>query len=84
LPPRTEGDPTALTVTFLNAPVRDPGMPLSFGDGHTATEKPVMPSAYWGDLQIWDTRVNNHNIWLCLRGKAFADGWSEPSLQKAG
>jgi hypothetical protein len=28
-----------------------------------------MPSAYWGDRQIWDTRVNNHidrkgRVWL--------------------
>ena len=22
--------------------------------------------------------------WLCVSGKSFADGWSEPSLQKAG
>jgi hypothetical protein len=39
-------------------------MPLSLGDWHAATEKPVMLSAYWGDQRIWDTRVNNHNIMI--------------------
>jgi hypothetical protein len=23
-----------------------------------------MPSVYWGDRQIWDTRVNNHNMMI--------------------
>jgi hypothetical protein len=49
-------DPVANTLTSFHAPVRDPGMPLSLGDGHAATLKPEMPSAYWGDRQIWDTR----------------------------
>src|SRR5260221_13022118 len=54
-------DPATNTVTSFHAPVRDSEMPLSLGDGHAATLEPVMPSAYWGDPQIWDTRVNNHN-----------------------
>ena len=48
-------DPATNTVTVFHPPVRDPGMPLSLGEGHAATEKPAMPSAYWGDRQIWDT-----------------------------
>jgi hypothetical protein len=40
-------DPVTNTVTSFHAPVRDPGMPLSLGDGHAATLKPEMPSAYW-------------------------------------
>jgi hypothetical protein len=41
-------DPVTNTVTSFHAPVRDPEMPLSLGDGHAATLEPVMPSAYWG------------------------------------
>jgi hypothetical protein len=44
-------------------------MPLSVGDGHAATLKPVMTSGYWGDPQIWDTRVNNHNMMIDTQGR---------------
>src|SRR6267142_4202335 len=46
-------------------------MPLSLGDGHAATLKPEMPSAYWGDRQIWDTRVNNHNMMVDRKGRVW-------------
>ena len=76
-------DPKTNTVTNFKAPVRDPEMPESLGQGHAAVEKPVAPSAYWGDEKIWDTRVNNHNsmfdgkgrVWLAaaIRGPANPD-----------
>ena len=44
-------------------------MPLLLRDGHAATDKPVMPSAYWGDLQIWDARVNNYNMMIDRKGR---------------
>ena len=39
-------DPQTNTVTIFHAQVRDPAMPSSLGDGHTATKKPLMPSVY--------------------------------------
>jgi hypothetical protein len=81
-------DPATNTVTYFNAPVRDPAMPLSLGDGHAATEKPVMPSAYWGDRQIWDTRVNNHNMMIDRKGRvwltASVRGLDNPAFCKEG
>jgi hypothetical protein len=81
-------DPETNTVTYFHAPVRDPGMPLSLGDGHAATLEPVMPSAYWGDRQIWDTRVNNHNMMIDRRGRvwltASVRGLDNPAFCKEG
>ena len=63
-------------------------MPLSLGDGHAATVKPVMPSAYWGDRQIWDTRVNNHNMMIDRKGRvwltASVRGLDNPAFCKEG
>jgi hypothetical protein len=30
-----------------------------------------MPWAYWGDRQIWDTRVNNHNRMVDRKGRVW-------------
>ncbi len=54
-------DPVKNTATTFKAAVRDADMPLSLGPGHAAALDPVMPSAYWGNERIWETRVNNHN-----------------------
>ena len=54
-------DPVRNTATSFRLPVRDADMPLSLGPGHAAALTPLMPSAYWGDEVIWDTRANNHN-----------------------
>ena len=54
-------NPITNTATTYRAPVRDPEMPLSLGPGHAAGLDPLLPSAYWGEERIWDTRVNNHN-----------------------
>jgi hypothetical protein len=81
-------DPKTNTVTYYRAPVRDPDMPLSLGPGHAATEKPVMPSPYWGDQQIWDTRVNNHNAMFDKKGRvwlaASVRGVGNPAFCKEG
>src|SRR5271166_4098276 len=64
------------------------GTPLSLGDGHAATLEPVMPSAYWGDRQIWDTRVNNHNMMIDRKGRvwltAAVRGRDNPAFCKEG
>jgi hypothetical protein len=81
-------DPATNTVTSYRAPVRDPNMPLSLGPGHAATEKPAMPSAYWGDKAIWDTRVNNHNMMVDKKGRVWLSasvrGRDNPAYCKEG
>src|SRR5580700_3370394 len=81
-------DPATNTVTSFHAPVRASEMPLSLGDGHAATLEPVMPSAYWGDRQIWDTRVNNHNMMIDRKGRvwltAAVRGRANPAFCKEG
>ena len=54
-------DPVKNIATTFTAPVRDPQMPLNLGPGHAAGLDPTMPSPYWGEERIWETRVNNHN-----------------------
>ena len=71
-------DPVKNTATTFRAPVRDPEMPLSLGPGHAAALDPALPSAYWGNERIWETRVNNHNsmfgrdgrLWLAATVRA--------------
>jgi hypothetical protein len=88
-------DPKSNTVTTFKVPVRDKDMPESLGPGHAAMEKPMAPSAYWGDQKIWSNRINNHNsmfdgqgrLWLtaAVRGVADPDfckkGSDQPSAQ---
>ncbi|HVO33352.1 MAG TPA: carboxypeptidase regulatory-like domain-containing protein, partial [Elusimicrobiota bacterium] len=82
-------DPKANSVSSFKAPVRDADMPESLGPGHAAVEKPVMPSAYWGDEKIWDTKVNNHNSMMDDKGRiwlaaAFRDPKKMPAFCKKG
>jgi hypothetical protein len=62
-------NPVASSVVNFKAPVRDADMPMSLGPGHAAMLKPLQPSAYWGEEQIWDTRVNNHNSMIDGKGR---------------
>jgi hypothetical protein len=62
-------DPKTGVVSFFEAPVRDKNMPESLGPGHAAFEKPTMPSAYWGNEQIWHVKVNNHNSMMDEKGR---------------
>ncbi len=81
-------DPVKNTTTTFRAPVRDADMPLSLGPGHAAALKPLQPSAYWGEEQIWDTRVNNHNSMLDRTGRlwlaASIRGANNPDFCKQG
>jgi hypothetical protein len=81
-------DPVKNTTTTFRAPVRDADMPFSLGPGHAAALKPLQPSAYWGDEQIWDTRVNNHNSMLDRSGRlwlaATVRGAKNPDFCKQG
>ena len=81
-------DPVKNVATTFTAPVRDPQMPLNLGPGHAAGLDPTMPSPYWGEERIWETRVNKHNsmfgrdgrLWLTASVRA-ADN---PAWCKAG
>jgi hypothetical protein len=64
-------DPKTNKVSFFTMPVRDPEMPQSLGPGHAATVKPLQPSPYWGDKQMWDTRANNHNSMFDEKGRVW-------------
>jgi len=64
-------DPVKVTAKTFTAPVRDKDMPLSLGPGHAAALKIMAPSAYWGDQEIWDTRVNNHDSMLDKQGRVW-------------
>lgn len=82
-------DPKTNTVTSILGEVRDLDMPLSLGAGHAGQLEPTMPSAYWGDRQLWDTRFNNHNpmfdekgqVWFAaaIRGRENPDWCKEGS-----
>ena len=74
-------DPVKSSVTNFHAPVRDTDMPYSLGPGHAAALKPLAPSPYWANEQIWDTRINNHNsmmdgdgrLWLAAAVRGVKD-----------
>ena len=81
-------DPKTHQVTAFKMPVRDPNMPEALGPGHAASLKPLAPSPYWGDEQIWDTRANNHNGMFDKQGRvwfaATVRGMDNPDFCKKG
>src|ERR1700686_1140248 len=77
------------TATLLKAPVRDENMKEMLGPGHAAMEKPLGPSAYWGEEKIWTAHFNNHNATIDDKGRiwmtaAFRDQKNEPDFCKQG
>ena len=62
-------DPVKNTASKFHAPVRDKDMPYSLGPGHAAALKNLAPSPYWGNEQIWDTHINNHNSMFDDQGR---------------
>lgn len=70
-------DPVGNAATHFDVPVRDPDTPT------TKDDPIVLPSPYWGDERIWDSRANIHNpmldqdgrVWLTarIRGPANPD-----------
>jgi hypothetical protein len=81
-------DPVKNVATTFKAPVRDPQMPLNLGPGHAAGLDPAMPSPYWANERIWETRVNNHNSMFGKDGRlwlaASVRGNDNPAWCKAG
>ena len=80
-------DPKTHRVTNFTQPVR-PGTPEALGPGHAASDKPLMPSPYWGEEKIWNTKANNHNgmfgrdgrVWFAATGR----GAANPGLLQEG
>ena len=68
-------DPVKNTATNFKLPVTN-DMPLALGPGNAGSITILMPSAYWGEENIWDSKANNHNsmfdrkgrIWLAATG----------------
>jgi hypothetical protein len=82
-------DPKTSTATLFKAPLRDPNMHEMLGPGHAAMEKPLGPSAYWGEEKIWTAHFNNHNATFDSKGRlwltaAFRDQKNEPDFCKKG
>ena len=55
-------DPVKNVETVFKAPVRDTDTPAE--DRHANG----VPSSYWGDVRIWNSKVNNHNSFLDEKG----------------
>jgi len=70
------------------APVRDADTPEALRPGHAAIEKPMQPSAYWGDEKLWNSKVNNHNSMFDNKGRlwmaAAIRGPDNPQFCKQG
>ena len=64
-------DPVDNVATTFHMPVRDKDAPYALGPGHVAGDHALMPSAYWGDETIWDTKVNNHNSMIGPDGRVW-------------
>ena len=62
-------DPVKNTWTTFRLPVRDEDTPIGLGPGHAAMLEPLMPSPYWGDEVIWETKANNHNSMFDRNGR---------------
>ena len=81
-------DPVKNTTTIFKAPVRDEDAPIALGPGHAAGRHVLLPSAYWGDEEIWDTRINNHNSMIGRDGRVWLAATfrkpENPAFCKAG
>jgi hypothetical protein len=66
-------DPKTVKTSDLTPPV-DTDVPEALGPGHSAIEKPLAASAYWGMEKIWDTKFNNHNDMFDAKGRVWMTG----------
>jgi hypothetical protein len=75
-------DPRTNTAKVFKAPVRDADTPRA------ADEHVTMPSAYWGEEAIWDSRANSHNPMIGRDGRvwytATVRGPDNPAFCKRG
>ncbi len=66
-------DPNTAKVSYL-APPEGADVPEALGPGHSAIEKPLAASAYWGMEKIWDTKFDNHNDMFDAQGRVWMTG----------
>jgi hypothetical protein len=66
-------DPKTAKVTYLTPP-EGADVPEALGPGHSAIEKPLAASAYWGMEKIWDTKLDNHNDMFDAKGRLWLTG----------
>src|SRR5215469_3068161 len=66
-------DPKTAKVNYLTPP-EGADVPEALGPGHSAMEKPVAASAYWGMEKIWDTKFDNHNDMFDSKGRVWMTG----------
>ena len=75
-------DPKTHATKNLPAPVRDADTPVSMD------EKPMQPSPYWGNEQVWTSKANNHNGMFDRNGRvwfaAAVRGPNNPAFCKKG
>jgi len=57
-------DPVKHKVTQVRMLVRDPATPSS-------KQNPMLPSPFWGDERIWDSRTSMHNPMLDEKGRVW-------------
>ena len=81
-------DPKTHKISTFAAPARDANTPEALGPGHAAMEKPQMPSAYWGEEKVWNSKINNHNSMFDRKGRvwlaAAIRGPNNPDFCKKG
>ena len=75
-------DPKTHATKNFPAPVRDPDTPPATAD------KPMQPSPYWGNEQVWKSKANNHNGMFDRNGRvwfaAAVRGPDNPAFCKKG
>ena len=75
-------DPKTHATKNFPAPVRDADTPAAMG------EKPMQPSPYWGNEQVWTSKANNHNGMFDRNGRvwfaAAVRGPNNPAFCKKG
>lgn len=63
-------DPVKNVATNFVLPTT-PDMPLALGPGNAGSVKILLPSAYWGEENIWNSRANNHNSMMDRKGRVW-------------
>ena len=66
-------DPNTAKVGYITPP-EGADVPEALGPGHSAIEKPLAASAYWGMEKIWDTKFDNHNDMFDSKGRLWMTG----------
>jgi hypothetical protein len=66
-------DPKTAKVTYITPP-EGADVPEALGPGHSAIEKPLAASPYWGMEKIWDSKFDNHNDMFDAKGRLWMTG----------